>query len=1088
MRNTRFVAIMSLFLSILMFVSQLPILTATVTAATTTANATVSSFNLRAYPEFAHYNQVFKVQPSQIASITNNGGTYGSSTIDKLNDGTLDTHWETGTPNSATFKNEVIVTFTENVDINRLAYATRQDGAKTKGYPTKFEIYGNTDGSNNYTLVASGASSVTGNMVEMKFANTTFKKLKFVFVEAYQNWASASELWFYKEDVVSDQTAALFTDRTHSKLSANGTLEQINALETQAMNHPLKTSLLKDIEDARKLADNPNAFDRFTVTAEQKVSPMIKAGVYVQYNAYQPIGLYALPDQVIRVYVEADANGPLPSIVFTQNQASPANFQRSYNLTPGLNIITVPNIYDTAWNLQPKKGGPIYITNYYSNAEQPVAPKIRIDGASTYPLFKEGGDEQVFINELVEYNAKLDADNAAGTNQVLDLTEVNSTNMLLTTTTKAAVQAYVNKPLKPSDTTKFWNEFVMEECRLAGMDGSLPVHDATNVHTNIRLMQTGAWAYAAGNHIGVNVNPTDAVSMLTPSSIKAGSWGWAHELGHQMDKGAASVREWVEVSNNVQSANMSILLKDPNGSRVPYETEVYPNVAPNTRLKPFTEVGVFAQLGLFWQLQLLDDTYWAKVNKLYRERKPSASTEQAKRDLFIQYSSEALNFNLGEYFRRHGWDASTSVQTEIAKYPVPDKKIWYLNDSVAGYTGSGVTTQITPTLSGYYNPVASKAILTFNVDSAYANDILGYEILRGDQVVGFTSKNSFTELNQDYPNNGTYTVKVYDKKLNVVGSRSITLAKTNIGYLSDMDWVSATVGWSTIKKDKSIDGNTLSANNNGTTVTYSKGIGTHANSTIIYDLTNKNCEFFETYIAVDKEMNSNGSVIFEVWTDGVKVFTSGIMRGSSNVQYVKIPVTGVNQLKLVATDAGDGNGADHADWLDAKLIVADPQYTVTFDSQGGSAVDSTTAKANTLVAAPTEPAKTGYTFEGWYKEAELVNAFDFANTPITANTILYAKWVADPATPTNVTATSPGSQSIKVSWSSVSGASGYEIYRSTSSTGTFSMIGTTADLSLTNTNLSTGTTYYYKVRAYTTVGTKQIFSDYSNVVSLRPKK
>ena len=38
------------------------------------------------------------------------------------------------------------------------------------------------------------------------------------------------------------------------------------------------------------------------------------------------------------------------------------------------------------------------------------------------------------------------------------------------------------------------------------------------------------------------------------------------------------------------------------------------------------------------------------------------------------------------------------------------------------------------------------------------------------------------------------------------------------------------------------------------------------------------------------------------------------------------------------------------------------------------------------------PRRTGYTFAGWYKEAECKNAFDFDNELITADVTIYAKW------------------------------------------------------------------------------------------------
>jgi uncharacterized repeat protein (TIGR02543 family) len=44
------------------------------------------------------------------------------------------------------------------------------------------------------------------------------------------------------------------------------------------------------------------------------------------------------------------------------------------------------------------------------------------------------------------------------------------------------------------------------------------------------------------------------------------------------------------------------------------------------------------------------------------------------------------------------------------------------------------------------------------------------------------------------------------------------------------------------------------------------------------------------------------------------------------------------------------------------------QYTITFDTDGGSGIDPITADYGTEVTAPAEPTKTGYTFAGWDKE------------------------------------------------------------------------------------------------------------------------
>ncbi len=96
--------------------------------------ARVSKFDLYNSDKLDAYNQEFQVSRSNIKSITNNGGKYNSSTIDKAIDGNLETHWETGKPNDANFTNEVIVTLNEITNIDRIVYSARRDSARGKGF------------------------------------------------------------------------------------------------------------------------------------------------------------------------------------------------------------------------------------------------------------------------------------------------------------------------------------------------------------------------------------------------------------------------------------------------------------------------------------------------------------------------------------------------------------------------------------------------------------------------------------------------------------------------------------------------------------------------------------------------------------------------------------------------------------------------------------------------------------------------------------------------------------------------------------------------------------------------------------------
>lgn len=70
-----------------------------------------------------------------------------------------------------------------------------------------------------------------------------------------------------------------------------------------------------------------------------------------------------------------------------------------------------------------------------------------------------------------------------------------------------------------------------------------------------------------------------------------------------------------------------------------------------------------------------------------------------------------------------------------------------------------------------------------------------------------------------------------------------------------------------------------------------------------------------------------------------------------------------------------------------------------------------------------------------------------------------------------------------VKWSKVSGASGYAVYRSTSETGKYTLLGKTTKLNYNDSKASEGKTYYYKVKAYRTVSRKNIYGGYSNAIS-----
>lgn len=142
-------------------------------------------------------------------------------------------------------------------------------------------------------------------------------------------------------------------------------------------------------------------------------------------------------------------------------------------------------------------------------------------------------------------------------------------------------------------------------------------------------------------------------------------------------------------------------------------------------------------------------------------------------------------------------------------------------------------------------------------------------------------------------------------------------------YLSDLTYSSqSSVGYGSIMKDQSSDGNGIRLiGENGNAVSFVKGLGTHADSTIIYDLSNASYTSLKGYAGLDYEVFNNqySSVSFEIKADGISKWNSnGMMLGNTPMKSFDIDITNVKTLQLIALK-GENDWSDHADWADMVL-------------------------------------------------------------------------------------------------------------------------------------------------------------------------
>src|SRR5688572_17756350 len=197
-----------------------------------------------------------------------------------------------------------------------------------------------------------------------------------------------------------------------------------------------------------------------------------------------------------------------------------------------------------------------------------------------------------------------------------------------------------------------------------------------------------------------------------------------------------------------------------------------------------------------------------------------------------------------------------------------------------------------------------------------------------DQYAGFDAfADNYDEYHPNPRGERKMTAKWLPALTNLLGAPPNPPAP--VTYLSDLSWTSMTNGHGPVERDISNgeggtdDGGALEING----VTTVKGLGAHAASEVVYNLGGTYARF-RARVGMDDEVGTKGSVAFRVLVDGVQRFDGGTMNNATAARNVDVDVTGASTLRLVITDGGDGSGFDHADWADARLVIA-PRVTAS---------------------------------------------------------------------------------------------------------------------------------------------------------------
>jgi alpha-galactosidase len=138
-------------------------------------------------------------------------------------------------------------------------------------------------------------------------------------------------------------------------------------------------------------------------------------------------------------------------------------------------------------------------------------------------------------------------------------------------------------------------------------------------------------------------------------------------------------------------------------------------------------------------------------------------------------------------------------------------------------------------------------------------------------------------------------------------------------YLSDLSWTYAANGRGPVVRDRELGD--VQAGDGGPLLlggrTYQKGLAVSSPSLVRYRL-GKRCHELIAEIGIDDATGGAGSVVFQVWADGEKLFDSGIISGNTLPQSLSVDVSGRSEVRLWVGQVDDID-QDRADWADARL-------------------------------------------------------------------------------------------------------------------------------------------------------------------------
>lgn len=650
-------------------------------------------------------------------------------------------------------------------------------------------------------------------------------KVKFGFQVSYYgaHRIQVAEIRLYEYDSLADDIRALYTDDLYIALQDEVTEADFAKLQERIDTkvngdyHPEREALQTELDIAKQLYEEQKTLDDI-LSIHTEINASSDSALKVSgLNAWQPLGVTAMAGEEIVIYVGAEnlsqGSASRLQLIATQQHAENDQLFSAVNLNVGRNVITIPKIVST----DVEKGGALYVQYTGSSTDDRYA--VRVNGGTKIPVLNLYGvtDESErqrlitdYVEELTEYCTALEKahqedhgkkilffslDSYDEKTCIYNTTDIMLDHMLISapasqilaglgSAQKAEKMKYTADAMDAMMELFYQHKGLAEEFGEGTASSVVQSNHIPAQHLNIRYMKmfSGAFMYAAGNHIGIEWGSVkDLILAQAPvidenGRLTAGSyfgWGIAHEIGHQINQGAYAI---AEVTNNYFA-----VLAQADGTnesvRFSYE-DVYDKVTSGTAGYPSN---VFTQLGMYWQLHLaydsgyaqktygnyeeiFDNLLFARVDTYARnpevfntgDRAVSLTLSGDTDQNLMRLVSAAAKKDLTDFFTRWGYTPDGETARFMAQFEEETRAIYYLNDDAR-----------TEALEGRAESLKDKSVLTdiqvsvdhsdvtlkITADETYDSQILGYEIVRvttrkgsvEKEIVGFTTGDTFTD-------------------------------------------------------------------------------------------------------------------------------------------------------------------------------------------------------------------------------------------------------------------------------------------------------------------------------------------------------